>query len=27
MVGQETVQHVGNIYKYYVVYSILLSKE
>jgi membrane-bound lytic murein transglycosylase MltF len=27
MVGQETVQRVGNIYKYYVVYSILLSKE
>jgi membrane-bound lytic murein transglycosylase MltF len=27
IVGQETVQYVGNIYKYYVVYSTLLSKE
>jgi len=27
VVGQETVQYVGNIYKYYVVYSTLLSKE
>jgi hypothetical protein len=25
-VGQETVQYVGNIHKYYVVYSTLLSK-
>jgi membrane-bound lytic murein transglycosylase MltF len=27
IVGQETVQYVGNIYKYYVVYSSLLAKE
>jgi membrane-bound lytic murein transglycosylase MltF len=27
IVGQETVQYVGNIHKYYVVYSTLLSKE
>jgi membrane-bound lytic murein transglycosylase MltF len=27
VVGQETVQYVGNIYKYYVVYSTLLSKQ
>jgi len=27
VVGRETVQYVGNIYKYYVVYSTLLSKE
>ena len=26
VVGQETVQYVGNIYKYYVVYSALLTK-
>ena len=26
IVGQETVQYVGNIYKYYVVYSTLLPK-
>jgi membrane-bound lytic murein transglycosylase MltF len=26
IVGQETVQYVGNVYKYYVVYSTLLSK-
>ena len=26
VVGQETVQYVGNIYKYYVVYSTLLTK-
>jgi hypothetical protein len=25
VVGQETVQYVGNIYKYYVVYSTLLK--
>jgi membrane-bound lytic murein transglycosylase MltF len=27
IVGQETVQYVGNVYKYYVVYSTLLPKE
>jgi len=27
VVGRETVQYVGNIYKYYVVYSTLLPKE
>ena len=27
IVGQETVQYVGNIYKYYVVYSSLLARE
>ena len=26
VVGKETVQYVGNIYKYYVVYSTILSK-
>ena len=26
VVGQETVQYVGNIYKYYAVYSTLLTK-
>jgi membrane-bound lytic murein transglycosylase MltF len=27
VVGQETVQYVGNVYKYYVVYSTLLAKQ
>ena len=27
VVGEETVQYVGNIYKYYVVYSTLLSEK
>jgi membrane-bound lytic murein transglycosylase MltF len=26
IVGQETVQYVGNIYKYFIAYSVLLSK-
>jgi hypothetical protein len=26
VVGEETVQYVGNIYKYYVVYSTMLTK-
>jgi membrane-bound lytic murein transglycosylase MltF len=26
VVGQETVQYVGNIYKYYVVYSTIVGK-
>ena len=27
IVGQETVQYVGNIYKYYVVYSSIIDKK